>query len=414
MARVSARTLSEVAREARRRFGLPLFFMNARGESHDRRDRMGALARVRKARMVAFHESVTLGGPAVFHPAPNWLGAVIPLEDKRIVHGALLTGEVAIRDGGAPVARPARAPSPASEADLRLAAQALSDLFYRVAGWKPLLLEDNRLRTLQQEQLAQAIEDRRRDHNAPTAYPFEKERTLLARIKGGDRNGARRVLNDMLAAMYLSSPKLPVLRARAIELMGYLTRAAVEDSPGMEALIERNHGWMASLILAPDFEALSRVLTQALDEFIEGIYRHGLSRSHTRIGRALDFIASRYQQPIALRDVAQAAGLSRFRLAHLMKELTGRTVLQTILDARIAHARRLLDMTDRSCGEIAYEAGFNDQSYFTRQFSRAVGVTPARYRRRRQLGQAADPSSPASRQGPTSGGQPNDPAPEAP
>ena len=43
-----------------------------------------------------------------------------------------------------------------------------------------------------------------------------------------------------------------VLRARAVELMSCLTRAAIEDNPLLEPLIERNHAWTERLIAAGD------------------------------------------------------------------------------------------------------------------------------------------------------------------
>ena len=189
----------------------------------------------------------------------------------------------------------------------------------------------------------------------------------------------------MLGAMYLTSPKLVVLRARAIEMMGYLTRTAVEDSPVMESLIERNHQWMERLIRARDFEALSRVLTNALNDFIEGIYLHGFNRSNTHVSHALDFITRNYTRPISLKDVARELGLSPYRLAHVVKAHTGKTILQIITHTRIQNARQLLEDTDKSCTDVAYEVGFNDQSYFIKHFRRLTGITPARYRRTRMV-----------------------------
>jgi transcriptional regulator GlxA family with amidase domain len=149
----------------------------------------------------------------------------------------------------------------------------------------------------------------------------------------------------------------------------------------MESLIESNHAWMARLIQAADFESLSRVLMQALDDFIEGIYRQGYGHSHPRVNQALDFIQERFTAAISLRDVARAAGVSPFRIAHLVKEHTGKSVLQWILALRVKQAQHLLETTSKSGAEIAYETGFGDQSTFIKQFRVRAGLTPARYRR---------------------------------
>jgi AraC-like DNA-binding protein len=362
-------------------------------------DPLGAFARIRRQRTYALHESINLGAPSQFLVIPEVTSWLLALEDRRIIHGALIGGEVFCSDDApAPDKALAQLIDLGLEAEqarayiahrprwprsrIRDAAAFLQEVFYQVSGWKPVLLDENRLRVQQQQQIAQAIEDQKRRGQEP-AYPFEKERVLLSLIRAGDQTGARRVLNEMLGAMYMTSPKLVVLRARAIEMMGYLTRAAVEDSPVMEPLIERNHQWMERLIRARDFEELSRVLTDALNDFIEGIYLHGFNRSNSQVSRALDFITRNYMQPLRLKTVAQEVGLSPCRLAHVVKEHTGKTIVQILTHARIRNAQNLLEHTAKSGTEIAYEVGYNDQSYFIKHFRRVTGMTPARYRRAR-------------------------------
>jgi AraC-like DNA-binding protein len=373
--------------------------MDLNGRTDPVLDRLHASAKVRRLRTYALHESINTGKPYFFEMVPGITGWLVALEDRRIIHGAMIGGEVFHEEapcdretslrglatlGLSPdVARAyADARPTVSTARMQEAAASLLRIFYQVSGWKPVQMEENRLKVMQQQQIAEAIEDQKR-RGGPATYPFEKERILLSHIRAGDQAGARRVLNEMLGAMYMTAPKLVVLRARAIELMGYLTRTAVEDSPVMESLIERNHQWMQRLISARDFEQLARVLTDALNDFIEGIYLHGFNRSNAHVSKALDFITLNYMKPLTLDSIAAVVGLSSYRLAHVVKAHTGKTLLQIITHARIQHAQNLLEQSDKSCTEIAYEVGFNDQSYFIKHFRRLTGITPARYRRTR-------------------------------
>jgi two-component system response regulator YesN len=400
MTSLSRRLLSEISRDVRRVTGIRPFFMDLNGCTNRETDPIGVpILKINKLRIYALHESVNMGCPYFFETMPGLGSWVVALEHRRIIHGALIGGDVLFKENQRPEADSVRhlitlGLSPAQAHDyyasrpiLSLserneAASYLEHTFYQMSGWKAVHMNENRLRRQQQQQIAEAIEDQQQ-RGAPTAYPFEKERILLSHIRAGDQTGARRVLNEMLGAMYLTTPKLVVLRARAIEMMGYLTRAAVEDSPVMESLIERNHQWMERLIRARDFEALARVLTDALNDFIEGIYLHGFNRSNTHVTKALDFIAHNYMKPIQLKDIAKEVGLSPFRLAHVVKEHSGKTLLQIIIHTRVQNALQLLGNTDKSCTEIAYQVGFNDQSYFIKHFKRLTGVTPARYRRTR-------------------------------
>jgi len=401
MAALSKRILSETARSTFKAFGIRPFLMDLEGGTDPAKDPLSGVSKVRRLRTYALQESINLGQPHFFEVLPGLGGWLVALENRRIIHGALAVGEVFIEpppsdsEGcrrelaalglSAEKAREYLLARPTlTGARLREAALHVEQTFYVVSGWKPLQMNENRLRVQQQQQIAEAIDDQKRRGDG-ASYPFEKERVLLSHIRAGDQAGARRVLNEMLGAMYMSSPKLVVLRARAIELMGYLTRAAVEDSPAMESLIARNHQWMERLIRARDFEELARVLTDALNDFIENIYLHGFNRTNVHVAKALDFITRNSAKPLRLKDIAGTVGLSSYRLAHLVKAHTGKTIVQIITHARIQNARALLEQTEKPCAEIAYETGFNDQSYFIKHFKRIAGITPARYRRTRMV-----------------------------
>lgn len=399
MALLSKRLMMEAGRAVRAAAGVNVLVLGPTGAVLHGEDRLRMLPQLRRRRSYALQESTNSGEPHPFLIAPGVQSWVVGLEDRRVIHGGLcgapvrLAGEAPeaevaqyLEDRGMPrrEAEQAAAEMPEVGADaVRVTAARAQEAFYRVAGWQPVLMRENRTRVLQQAQISEAIEDRRRK-GADALYAFEKERVLLANIRAGDRNEARRILNDMLATIYLSSPQLVVLRARTIELLSCLTRAAIEDNPMLERMIERNHEWTERLIRARSFEELSQVLMSALDGFVDSIYLHGMNRSNLSVRKALEFIAGQYAAPIGLSEVALHVGLSPCRLAHLVKEYTGRTVLQIIHETRVQHAQQSLDRTSKSCAEIGYEVGFGDQSYFIKHFRRLTGTTPARYRRARR------------------------------
>jgi len=394
---LSNRLMRDVTGLYRERFEIDALFVDITGEALSADDALGVLPDTRRRRNYALQASMNSGEPYLFSIAPGITTCMVALEDRRRLHGGVMGGSIVERDHPATTEEQrehlaARGMNPGA-ADrflaglgqwpgdkIPVAASFLRDTFYAVSGWQPVLMRENRLRALQQEQINQAILDQR-EGRRQALYAFEKERALLANIRAGDRNGARKILNEMLATIYMSSPGLVVLRARCVELMSCLTRAAIEDNPLLEPLIERNHAWTERLISAVSFEELSTALMAALDDFIEGIYLHGVNRSNVHVRKALDLVARRFSEDISLRTVAAEIGLSPGRLCHLVKQHTGRTIVQIIHEVRVRHAQHLLERTSSSCTDIAYDCGFNDQSYFIRQFKRITGTTPARYRR---------------------------------
>ncbi len=399
--RLSANMMTQLRRAYRNEYGLTCLPVAADGTVTDQ-GRSSALhnnAIFCGARAHALQEAVRWGDPYTFFMAPGLMTWIVPLVYGESVRGGLSGGEVRVegdatdatelvnyivsvgvgrKSAAAYVGRIPAWPQPR----VHEAAGSLFESFYQVSGWTPTLLTRNRADALQQRQIAEAIHERKR--RPDRAYPLEEERILLSLIRVGNRAGARSMLNTMLAAIYLYSPREAVIRARIIEMMGYLVRAAVEDSPLLEPLLERQQKWMEQVFSTEGFEALCKVVRQALDDFMDSIFEQGYGRTNKKVRKALDYVAEHYTENIRLKDVAAHVDLSTFRIAHMVKDYTGRTILQHVKRLRTDRARQLLEETSLTCAEIAYEVGFSDQSVFTRQFREMTGTTPARYRRERR------------------------------
>ncbi len=400
MAILSKRIITDISRSYFKECGVKVYFMDLGGTVTNTTDSLSSLTNSRRRRNYALQQSIDQGKPYIFRPAPAIVTWVIGLEDKRMIHGAAISGEVIVLDENnnepdlnntityleskgmtLKAAKKFLNKLPIwPESQIKDATKILYDTFYQISGWKPVLTEENRLRTHQSVQFQQAIQAQKLS-GAQALYAFEKERMLLANIRSGNRNDAKRILNEMLATIFLSSPKLPVLRARTIELITGLTRAAIEDNPLLEPLMERNHTWIEKIITSKTFDEVSSELMHALNEFIDDIYLHGVNRSNIKVHNALEYLSKHYNENISLQDVANHIELSPYRISHLVKDYTGITISQHVQHIRIQHACQLLKETDMSCTDIAYEIGYGDQSYFIKHFKRETGTTPARFRR---------------------------------
>jgi len=65
-----------------------------------------------------------------------------------------------------------------------------------------------------------------------------------------------------------------------------------------------------------------------------------------------------------------------------MQDARGRTIVQEILAARLAEARRLLEETDLSVAAIAAQTGFASRRALTAAFRAELNTTPTAYRAR--------------------------------
>lgn len=120
-----------------------------------------------------------------------------------------------------------------------------------------------------------------------------------------------------------------------------------------------------------------------------------LRRSNeTLLATVFDVIEKRFAEPLSLRDVAAAVGLTPGHLTTLVRKRTGRTIVDWITERRMAKARQLLTETDLPVNEIARRCGLSDPGYFARVFRNSHGVTPRVWRRNTTQTVARQPETP--------------------
>lgn len=98
------------------------------------------------------------------------------------------------------------------------------------------------------------------------------------------------------------------------------------------------------------------------------------------VGDAMALIEARCLGPLTLREIAQTVRRSPAHVTTAVRAATGRTVVQWIIEGRLAEARRRLLDTDELVDVIAERVGYADPSHFVRMFRRRHGATPAAWR----------------------------------
>lgn len=88
--------------------------------------------------------------------------------------------------------------------------------------------------------------------------------------------------------------------------------------------------------------------------------------------------------PWSVDEVARQAGLSSYQLDQRVRDVFHLSANQLILKFRMDRATQRLRDTVKPIAQIALECGYSDQSAFTRQFRRTIGLAPGDYRRLHQ------------------------------
>jgi len=105
-------------------------------------------------------------------------------------------------------------------------------------------------------------------------------------------------------------------------------------------------------------------------------------QSYGPFAKAVQYIHEHYSEPLNTRKIAAMVGLSHRQFNRRFHRFFNTSLCRYLIRVRINAACRLLTETDRSITEIAGEVGFYDQSHFSRTFTRLMGLSPLKYRKR--------------------------------
>lgn len=126
----------------------------------------------------------------------------------------------------------------------------------------------------------------------------------------------------------------------------------------------------------------SRLITEILTTIITGPGVHGPVEAHRQqMKNILDYINAHFTENINLDDIAKTFFMNKYHITREFKKEYGKTIFQHIICKRINYAKKLLTTTDKSIEEISQACGFNDQSYFSKQFKKITGESSLVYRK---------------------------------
>ncbi len=100
------------------------------------------------------------------------------------------------------------------------------------------------------------------------------------------------------------------------------------------------------------------------------------------VNAAIHYMKENVERHLTLQDVLDYVGYSSTRFSALFKKETGSSPLAYFNRLKIEYACQMLKTTDMHINQICYKVGIEDSLYFSRMFSKAMGMSPSEYRER--------------------------------
>ncbi|PCJ56241.1 MAG: hypothetical protein COA79_19510 [Planctomycetota bacterium] len=96
--------------------------------------------------------------------------------------------------------------------------------------------------------------------------------------------------------------------------------------------------------------------------------------------KAIDFIDRNLDKNLNAFILANEAGVSEGYFNRLFRKYYNISPNQYVIDQRISYGKILLQTSQQTIQEIAYQCGYNDPLYFSKQFKKIEGLSPRQFR----------------------------------
>ncbi len=212
-------------------------------------------------------------------------------------------------------------------------------------------------------------------------YPIELEKELQTSISEHDGSKSKELLNKLLGQIFFHSDgDLKIIKARVLELIVMLSRAAIDGGASIEQIFALNNNYIEEVERFETLEKLSIWLTGIINRFVSYVFEFGDIKHTDMIYKITAYIKDNYMKKITLREISDYVYLSKSYVSKIFKEEMGISLSEYINKIRIDKSKALLLDRSLSIADVANLVGFEDQSYYTKIFRQVVGLSPGKYK----------------------------------
>lgn len=211
-------------------------------------------------------------------------------------------------------------------------------------------------------------------------YPYKSEKHILNFLKLSLKTEVMTSIDDLIEEMKehkgLTSDNM---LQSFIQLVGNTVKYLTDININVSNIFGHDYNIYQKLSSKETLDDISTWLKgfySGILQYVSSIYEEEKSSSAS----VLDYIHKNFRLNIDTTSIADGTGLSYSSIGRIMRNKTGKNVLEYINGLRIDEAKRLLQNTNMNLREIAANVGYNNDQSFLRFFKKYEGLTPGEFR----------------------------------
>lgn len=116
------------------------------------------------------------------------------------------------------------------------------------------------------------------------------------------------------------------------------------------------------------------------DLLVPATYCYDHTRDEERMSLVNQYVFEHYREEITVATIASIANMTETSFCRYFKSRTLKTFTRFLNEVRIAYASELLSGRDYSVTDVCFESGYNNLSYFNRQFKNIMKMSPRAFK----------------------------------
>ncbi len=207
-------------------------------------------------------------------------------------------------------------------------------------------------------------------------YSFDEELTFIQSIKRADQKLALESLHNMFKSIKVNEQSILLLKCMSYDIINICLKTI--NNMGLDQFTNN----LGDLLEFETLEELEMELEKLIKKVCSHVNETKESKNTQRITQILHYIQLNFKSyDLTLENLAGNFQMSSSYLSRYMKNQTGYTFTEYLLNLRMEEIKKELKQTNKTIKVIISEVGYADVPNFMRKFKQIEGITPGEFRK---------------------------------